>query len=189
MHVRELTFLFTDIEGSTAMWERDPEVMARLLARHDRHLYRAIHLSGGRVFAAGGDGVAAAFGHPSDAMRAALDVRSAMQTLGLSVRVGLHQGNAIERHGNFVGPTVNRAARIMRSAGGGQVLASATVVASAHRVCGIDVIDAGLRDLPGVPDAMQVFELSRARDDVDASCERHRVRFAPCRPSAVTSRS
>jgi class 3 adenylate cyclase len=155
MHARNTTFLFTDIEGSTALWERDADEMAVRLADHDRRLYRAIHAHGGRVFAAGGDGVAAAFGQATDAMRAALDVQRAMRVLDLSIRVGMHTGDAIHRHGNFVGPAVNRAARITQAARGGQVLVSSAVLDAATTLCGIELTDAGMRELAGIAEPMQ----------------------------------
>jgi class 3 adenylate cyclase len=125
-----VTFLFTDIEGSTGLWESAPEAMRAALARHDAILRSAIAQHGGYVFATGGDGFAAAFARAGDALRAAHDAQVSLTTEGwpgparLRVRMGLHTGEVQERGGDYFGPAVNRAARLMAAAHGGQVLAS-----------------------------------------------------------------
>ncbi len=126
-----LTFLFTDIEGSTSLWERQRGDMPAALARHDELVRIAIEAHSGRVFSTGGDGFAAVFGRAGDALRGARQAQRALSlepwsaTTQLRVRMGLHSGDAHERGGDFFGPTVNRAARIMSAACGGQVLLSA----------------------------------------------------------------
>ena len=125
-----LTFLFTDIEGSTSLWERQRGDMPAALARHDELVRGAIEAFAGRVFSTGGDGFAAVFRRAGDALSAALHAQRALGlepwsvTTQLRVRMGLHSGDAHERGGDFFGPTVNRAARIMSAACGGQVLLS-----------------------------------------------------------------
>lgn len=124
-----ITFLFTDIAGSTRLWEERPSVMEGAVARHDELLRSAIELREGYVFTTAGDGFCVAFADPLDAVSAAL---AAQQSLGseswevgdLRVRMGLHTGVAQEREGDYFGPTVNRAARIADAGNGGQVLIS-----------------------------------------------------------------
>jgi predicted ATPase/class 3 adenylate cyclase len=126
-----VTFLFTDVEGSTQLWESAPEAMRTALARHDEIVRGAIERHGGYVFATGGDGFGAAFARPPDAIAAAEAAQAALGTEAwpeeavLRVRMGLHTGVVEERDGNYFGPAVNRAARLMTLAHGGQVLASA----------------------------------------------------------------
>ena len=116
-----VTFLFTDVEGSTRRWEGDPRAMGALLAEHDEVLRSVIDSHGGYVFSTAGDGVAAAFADPLEAVTAAME---AQETLSLPVRMGVHTGTAEERAGNYFGRTLNRAARVMSAGHGGQILIS-----------------------------------------------------------------
>ncbi len=125
-----VAFLFTDIEGSTQLWEEQPQAMAMALRRHDDLVRTAVLARGGHVFSTGGDGFAVAFPTVADALQAAVDVQRSL--LGddafeaeFKVRMGLHAGAAVERDGDYFGPVVNRAARIMAAAHGGQILVSA----------------------------------------------------------------
>jgi predicted ATPase len=128
-----VTFLFTDVEGSTRLWERAAGVMARALARHDELLRYAFDRHGGHVFATGGDGFAVAFSKCSDAIAAAVDAQRALEAESwppecpVRVRMGLHIGEADERGGDFFGPAVNLSARLMGAAHGGQIVCSAAV--------------------------------------------------------------
>jgi class 3 adenylate cyclase len=114
-----LTFLFTDIEGSTARWAADRVAMTDALARHDALVHELVAARGGTVFKHTGDGVCAAFESACDAvacareMQAALDAEDFGAVGGLLVRVGLHMGEAEPRDGDWFGPTLNRAARVM----------------------------------------------------------------------------
>jgi predicted ATPase/class 3 adenylate cyclase len=125
-----VTFLFTDIEGSTRLWECAPEAMRAAMARHDSIVRSTIEEHGGYVFATGGDGFAAAFARAGDALQAALQAQLALAVEGwpaaarVRVRMGVHTGEVEERGGDYFGPAVNRAARLMAAAHGGQVLAS-----------------------------------------------------------------
>jgi predicted ATPase/class 3 adenylate cyclase len=127
-----VTFLFTDIEGSTKLWERHPGEMAQALARHDEIVRSVVALHGGVIFATGGDGFAIAFARASDGVSAAMGLQRALgleswpEPLRLSVRAGLHTGEAIERNGDYFGPAVNRAARLMAAAHGDQIVCSET---------------------------------------------------------------
>jgi predicted ATPase/class 3 adenylate cyclase/Tfp pilus assembly protein PilF len=125
-----VTFLFTDIEGSTRMWERNPKAMQVALARHDELLRRAIEEHGGYVFKTVGDAFCCAFRTAPDALEAALEAQRLLleerwgESDPLRVRMALHMGTAEERDGDYFGPPVNRVARLMSAAHGGQVLLS-----------------------------------------------------------------
>jgi predicted ATPase/class 3 adenylate cyclase len=127
------TFLFSDIEGSTRLWEESPEAMGRALAAHDALVRSSIGEHGGTVVKMTGDGVHAAFADPRAAISAAvallLGCARIEEALGLPFRVrcGLHAGTHEQRDADFYGNTVNRAARIMSVAHGGQVLVSHAV--------------------------------------------------------------
>jgi len=149
-----VTFLFTDIEGSTGLWERDHEAMRVALERHDALLREAIEAAGGHVFKTVGDAFCAAFARATDGLKAAVAAQRALaaadwSVLGdagpLRVRMGLHLGAAIQRHGDYFGPPVNRVARIQAAGHGGQVLLSA-VTREAVEAAGLPV-GIGLRDL------------------------------------------
>ncbi|HZS00248.1 MAG TPA: tetratricopeptide repeat protein [Chloroflexota bacterium] len=126
-----VTFLFTDIEGSTRRWEQHPEAMRTALARHDALLRAAIEAHDGYVFKTVGDAFCAAFSTAPDALEAALDAQRALfaEAWGpvgpLRVRMVLHTGDADERGGDYFGPPVNRVARLLSAGHGGQVLLSA----------------------------------------------------------------
>ena len=117
-------FVFTDIEGSTWAWETAPGVMNERLVRHDSVLRDAFARHDGTVFGTGGDGFAVVFGDVGDAVLAALEVQEALARDPLRVRMGIHVGRAVERDGDYFGPTVNRTARLMAVGHGGQVLLS-----------------------------------------------------------------
>lgn len=128
-----VTFLFTDVQGSTTLWDRHPKSMPQAAARHDDIVRTAIQNRLGYVFSTGGDGFAATFPKPSDAIRAAIDAQRQLQAetwpdgLDLRVRIGVHVGAAEERDGDYFGTAVNRAARVMSLAHGKQVVVSLAV--------------------------------------------------------------
>ena len=128
------TFLFTDIEGSSRLWEQDPERMRPALAKHDALLRSAVEGHGGSVVKMTGDGVCAAFADPHDAVGAVLAFQqgladpAATSGLALRARSGLHLGVVEYRDGDYYGNPINRASRIMSAAHGGQVLISQAVV-------------------------------------------------------------
>ena len=143
------TFLFTDIEGSTRLWEEMPERMRPALARHDALSKAAVEGHGGFVVKMTGDGVHAAFDDPCGAVAAALEIQRVLAAdngdgLALAVRCGLHVGVVERRDNDFFGSAVNRAARIMSVAHGGQVLLSDSV---ATLIRDRLPADAALRDL------------------------------------------
>src|SRR5215212_4667246 len=126
-----VTFLFTDIEGSTKLWEGSPQAMQAALARHDEILRRAIEMHGGYVFKTVGDAFCAAFPRAPGALDATLEAQRALsgeewgEEIGiLKVRMALHTGAAEESGGDYFGPPVNRVARLMSAGHGGQILLS-----------------------------------------------------------------
>jgi predicted ATPase/class 3 adenylate cyclase len=132
------TFLFTDIEGSTRLWEEHPDAMATALARHDAILKGAVDRAGGKVVKTTGDGLLAVFDSVTDALGASLDAQRNLlaETWGptgpLRVRMGVHPGETESRDGDYFGPAMNRAARIMAAGHGGQVLVSAAAAGLAE---------------------------------------------------------
>jgi class 3 adenylate cyclase len=125
-----VTFLFTDIEGSTKLWEDNAPAMQAALARHDELLKSSIEDHGGYVFKTVGDAFCCAFPTAPDALKAALETQRRLlssereQSGPLRVRMALHTGAAEERDGDYFGPPVNRVARLLSAAHGGQVLLS-----------------------------------------------------------------
>ena len=129
-----VTFLFTDIEGSTTRWEHHPDAMRTALARHDALLRSLITASNGYVFKMVGDAVYAAFAVPADALAAAQAAQRAVAAeewgeVGLlRVRMALHTGAVQSRDDDYFGPTLNRVARILSTGAGGQILLSSATV-------------------------------------------------------------
>jgi predicted ATPase/class 3 adenylate cyclase len=127
-----VTFLFTDIEGSTQRWESKRDAMKPAVARHDALMRGAIEAGGGYVFKTIGDAFCAAFRTAPEAISAALAAQRALASEdfssvdGLRVRAALHTGYADERDGDYFGPTVNRVARLLSIGHGGQILISGT---------------------------------------------------------------
>jgi class 3 adenylate cyclase len=124
-----VTFLFTDIEGSTRLWAEHGEVMGRAVARHDELIGDAVEGHGGYVFSTAGDSFSAAFSVAHEAVDAAVQAQVAITSEGwgetsIRVRMGIHIGEAEERAGDYFGSVVNETARLMASAHGGQILAS-----------------------------------------------------------------
>jgi predicted ATPase/class 3 adenylate cyclase len=126
-----VTFLFTDIEGSTERWEHHREAMKTALARHDHVLGSAITANNGYIFKKMGDAYCAAFRTAPEAVRAAIAAQQALvkedfsAVNSLSVRMALHTGYAEERDRDYFGPSVNRVSRLLSIGHGGQILVSA----------------------------------------------------------------
>ncbi len=148
-----VTFLFTDIEGSTRRWEADADAMRAALLAHDKVLRTAIEAHDGFLFSHTGDGVVAAFASPMSAVNAAIDAQRELQ---LPVRMGLATGEAELRDGDYFGTVLNRAARVMAAGHGGQILlADSTAVL----LSGVDLIDLGPRRLRDVPTPVGLFQV------------------------------
>jgi len=125
-----VTFLFTDIEGSTKRWETHGDDMRLAVERHDSLLRSVFEQRGGYIFKTVGDAFCVAFASAPDALTAALEAQLAIakedhaSVGGIHVRMGMHTGNADQRGGDFFGPSVNRVARLMSVGHGGQILVS-----------------------------------------------------------------
>jgi predicted ATPase/class 3 adenylate cyclase len=148
-----VTFLFTDVEGSTRRWESDAQAMRVALVVHDKVLRTAIEAYDGFLFSHTGDGFVAAFASPMSAVKAAIDAQRELQ---LPVRMGLATGEAELRDGDYFGTVLNRAARVMAAGHGGQILLAES---TAGLLSGIDLIDLGPRRLRDLPTPVQVFQL------------------------------
>ena len=158
-----VSFLFTDIEGSTHLWDSVPEVMAQALERHDSIFRSSIATCDGYVFSISGDGFGAAFASAADALTVAVAMQGALAAepwpagAVIRVRMGVHTGEASERDGNYFGTAVNRAARLMAVAHGGQVVCSqASAVLAGAAVSLRSLGEHRLRDLAA---AEQIFQV------------------------------
>ena len=148
-----VTFLFTDIEGSTRRWEADADAMRAALLAHDEVLRTAIEAHDGFLFSHTGDGVVAAFASPKSAVDAAV---AAQRELELPVRMGIATGEAELRDGDYFGTVLNRAARVMAAGHGGQILVADS---TAVLLSGVDLVDLGQRRLRDVPVPVGVFQV------------------------------
>lgn len=161
------TFLLTDIEGSTRLWETHGEVMGAALAVHDGILRHAIESRGGTVVKTTGDGMLAVFDDQVIAVHAALDAQRALRdsawgpTGQLRVRMAVHAGAAETREGDFFGPALNRDARILAIGHGGQILLSAVaaVLARDRLPAEVDLLDLGSHRLRDLDRPEQVFQV------------------------------
>jgi len=151
-----VTFLFTDIEGSTRRWEADAQAMRAALSVHDKLLRTAIESYDGFLFSHTGDGFVAAFASPMSAVNAAIDAQRQLQ---LPVRMGLATGEAELRDGDYFGTVLNRAARVMAAGHGGQILLAES---TAGLLSGVDLLDLGPRRLRDLPTPVQVFQVQAA---------------------------
>jgi predicted ATPase/class 3 adenylate cyclase len=148
-----VTFLFTDVEGSTRRWEADADGMRAALVAHDEVLRRAIEAHGGFLFKHTGDGVCAAFASPRSAVDAAV---AAQRALELAVRMGIATGEAELRDGDYFGAALNRVARVMAAGHGGQILLAES---TAGLLSGVDLLDLGPRRLQDLPTAVELFQV------------------------------
>jgi predicted ATPase/class 3 adenylate cyclase len=162
-----VTFLFTDLEGSTRLWEQFPDAMRGALARHDAILRAAVAAHEGLVVKSTGDGIHAVFATVHDALDAAGDAQVALageswaSTGPLKVRMGVHTGEAELRDGDYFGGAANRAARLMSVAHGGQVVVS-LATAELARDGGYEFVDLGEHRLRDLARAERVFQLRHA---------------------------
>ena len=161
-----VTFLFTDIESSTRLWEQQPEAMATALSNHDRLLQELITEYGGQVFKTVGDAFFAAFAIPSEAISAALAIQRAIldeywgETV-IKIRIIVHTGTAEERDGDYFGPSVNRTARLLSVGHGGQVLLSSTTrsLVQARLPAGTSLRDLGEHHLKDLDQVENIYQL------------------------------
>ncbi len=163
-----VTFLFTDIESSTAAWDGHHSAMSIAQARHDAIVRTAIGRGDGYIFSTGGDGVAAAFQSARTAVTAAAEIQRAIGDevwpvpLQIRVRMGMHTGEAIERDGDYFGPAVIKAARLMSLVDGGRVACSAATaeLVQVHLADDLELLSVGTVHLKGLSRAEPVFVLS-----------------------------
>lgn len=167
----EFTFLFTDIEDSTSLWERNPSVMDGTIVRHDEILTGSIEAHGGRVVKMLGDGIYAVFGDPATGVAAAIDGMSSIESEPwpegghIRVRMGLHTGPATERSGDLFGPEVNRAARIGAAPHGGQIIVSAETAKHVSRTADLTLAGLGPLSIRGFETPVEVFQVDRPGQD------------------------
>jgi predicted ATPase/class 3 adenylate cyclase len=162
------TVLFTDIEGSTALWEEHPDAMHVALIRHDAILRASIEEPGGVVFRTLGDSFCATFDSPDAALAAVVLAQQRLAAESwppeavIRVRMGLHTGPCIERDGDFFGPVVNRTARLECAAHGGQsVLSEATAeLVTTELLEQVELRDLGLHRLKDLGRAEHVFQVT-----------------------------
>jgi predicted ATPase/class 3 adenylate cyclase len=159
-----VSFLFTDVEGSTRLWESDPEGMAASLALHDQIMRSAIEDHRGHVFSTAGDAFAVAFRSVHDAIAAATAIQLRLITAdwpgpAIRIRMGVHTGRAEERNGDYFGPVLNRAARIMSAGHGGQILLSSVTAADAELASDLTLRDLGIHHLKDLDEPEHLFEI------------------------------
>jgi predicted ATPase/class 3 adenylate cyclase len=162
-----VTFVFTDIEGSTRLWEEHPDTMRDALRRHDDLMRGAIAPNGGYVVKTRGDGFHAAFTTAHDAIAAVVQAQQALAaepwgaTGRLAARVGVHTGEAEYRDGDYFGTAPNRAARLAAAGHGGQILVSGvTASLVGDGLPGdVDLVLLGEFLLRDVPEPMTVFQV------------------------------
>ncbi len=163
-----VTFLFTDIEGSTQLWERHSQAMQVAMARHDALLRAAVEANHGKVIKTTGDGLHAVFASAADGAQAVLAGQRALlaehwpAAAPLRARMALHTGEADLRDGDYYGPAVNRAARLMSVASGGQSLLSQSTAAVLHDrlPSQAGLLDLGEHSLKDLVRAERVFQLT-----------------------------
>ncbi len=165
-----VTFLFTDIEGSTRHWEEQPQAMEAALARHDALAAAIIEQHGGTLVKSRGEGdsLFAVFGRAADALTAACALQRALHTepwpdaTPLRVRIALHTGAAEERDGDYFGPPLNRVARLLSAGHGGQILLSLATheLVRDHLPPGTMLLDVGEHRLKDLIRPERVFQLT-----------------------------
>jgi len=194
-----VTFLFTDIEGSTARWEGQPETMRVALARHDALVRAAIVEHHGHVVKTMGDAFHAAFPRAPDALAAVLDAQRRLAAEPWSgiepirVRMALHTGAAEERDSDYYGPTLNRAARLLAIGHGGQVLLSEATAVLVREALPSDVrlLDLGrhrLKDLAEPERVSQVVAPDLPSDFPPLASLDSRPHNLPTHPTALLGR-
>ncbi len=162
-----VTLLFTDVEGSTALWDTEREAMAAALRRHDEIVREAIEQAGGYVFKTAGDSFCAAFSAARTGLDAALTAQLSLAAQSwptsrpIAVRMGLHAGVCEERDGDYFGPAVNRAARLLAVARGGQVLVSAAAaeLLSDEMPDGVGLRELGTRRLKDLSRPERIYQV------------------------------
>lgn len=161
-----VTFLFSDIEGSTQRWETNRDDMRVAVAHHEQLVRAAIEHHQGYVFKTIGDAFCATFRTAPDAVRAAVEMQRVLAAQdfsaigGLRVRIGIHAGHADERDGDYFGPAVNRVSRLMAIGHGGQILLSGATHAlvASDMPNGVSLVDLGSHRLKDLTNPEQVWQ-------------------------------
>ncbi len=182
-----VTFLFTDVEGSTDHWASNADAMAASLRVHDDVLRTQIESHGGYVFTTAGDSFAAAFGRASDGLDAATAIQHALAETEwpgptLRVRIGLHIGEAEERAGDYFGPPVNLAARVEAAAHGGQIIISDAL----HQIVGVGT-RLGAFTLRGIPEPVILHQVDNG-EHPPPRVPRPELSSLPIPPTALIGR-
>ncbi len=173
----QLAFLFTDIEGSTRLWEAQPDEMQVALACHDERLRAVIASHDGQVFKTIGDAFCVIFPTPLAAIQAALEAQRELTaklcgSLELRVRMAVHSGTAENRDGDYFGQTLNRVARLLAAGHGGQVLVSQVAFEQVkdQLPAGVGLLDLGERRLKDLARPDHIYQLTAQglRDDFPA---------------------
>lgn len=172
-----LSFLFTDVEGSVRLWAADVEGTALSFTLHDEIIRREIENNNGRVFGTAGDSFRGVFAEPADAVAAGISCQRKLADTSwgegpeLRVRMGVHLGPATERHGDYLGPVPNTAARVEALGHGGQLLITSEVErmlrapmdSTGPGPLGEPLLWLGEYRLRDVPDPMGIFQVGRHR--------------------------
>ncbi|AEV75449.1 putative ATPase [Mycolicibacterium rhodesiae NBB3] len=193
---KAVTFLLTDIEGSTAAWEAQADAMAVALARHDEIVEQVVTSRGGRLVKTRGEGDAtfSVFDRPSSAATAAIELQEAIRhepwalASPMRIRISLHTGEVELRDGDYFGRAVNRAARLRSLAAGGQILCSGATAELVIDTLADDVVlaDLGMRQLKNLARPEHVFELRlEAVEDTDTAEPESPMR-RPSLPAVLT---
>jgi len=161
-----VTFLFTDIEGSSRLWENHADAMAVALARHDTLLREAFETRGGHIFKTIGDAFCVAFPVAVSALEAAIAAQRLLRDEAwgdierVKVRMGLHTGSAESRDSDYFGPVLNRVSRLLAAAHGGQILLTlaAEELVRDHLPEGVSLRDLGERRLRDLNRPERVFQ-------------------------------
>jgi predicted ATPase/serine/threonine protein kinase len=188
------TFLFTDIEGSTQLWEQQPQAMSTALAYHDAVMAQTIETYRGKIFKTVGDGVYAVFDAAAYALQAAMTIqqllfqvstRTDAPLLPLTVRMVLYTGPAEERANDYFGPTLNRAARLVKAAHGRQILISATTKDQLSP--DIEVRDLGRHYLHDTSEPEHIFQAQSPHFPLNSKPIRSRIPRPTNIPAPLTS--
>jgi predicted ATPase/class 3 adenylate cyclase len=192
-----VTFLFTDIEGSSQLWDMFPEAMKTALEKHDVLLRKTVESCGGHVVKSTGDGIHAAFESVRDGLRATIEAQQALREEPwddikphrVRVRMGLHTGEAQLRAGDYFGRVLNRTARLMSAGHGGQVLVSG---AARHLLleslpAGVTLRDLGEHRLRGLTEPEHVYQLVHPGLDSEFPALQTQDSFPNNLPTQLTS--
>lgn len=165
-----VTFLFTDIEGSTQLWEKHPDEMRSALATHDSIMREVIESNHGKVIKTTGDGFHAVFEKAIDAIHATIEAQHKLQApahssesgIRIRVRMGIHSGEAELRDGDYYGQSLNRSARIMSAGHGGQILLSSVTaeLAREHLSAALSLFDLGEHQLKDLVRPERIYQLN-----------------------------